>query len=293
MRFLLSLLVFFTFAPTIVFAQSTTVNANVVSSVDSTSSTFVSDLSSLPADGTSMVILTATILDAQSSPLPGKTVVVSSNRGEVDTIRCYSGSTLTEVSQAISDSSGKARCAVSSTAAGNATFTAVAEGITLNNKPTVTFTPLPILTNLTVKVTLPGGQTLTILEPPKQPATTTTPASPSIKKLVNTGVEFNIPFWMLLVVILFLITEPILIFLVVRLGKKVRSGFDAEKKALDKEQELLAKIYQLESQVVQTASDIEREVKQIETPTPPQTVPIPPPLPQSPDTGQSSTTQQF
>jgi hypothetical protein len=274
------------FAPSIVLAQSTTINATVVSSVDPAISTFVSDLSSLPADGTSLVVLTATILDDHSIPLPNKAVVVTSNRGEVDTIKCYSGNTLTNSSSATSDSNGKARCAASATAAGNATFTAVAEGITLTNKPTVTFTPLPVLTNLTITVTLPGGGTLTILEPPKKPAQTpTTPAEPSTKKLVNTGIEFSIPFWVLLILVLFFLTEPILIILVLRLTNKVRRGFAAEKLALAKEQELLAKVYLLESQVVQTASDIEREVRQIESPAQPQT--LPPPLPQSPDVGQS------
>ncbi|MCR4277770.1 MAG: hypothetical protein NUV85_02025 [Candidatus Berkelbacteria bacterium] len=267
MKPLLALASFFVLAPTIVFAQDTIVKATVVSSVDSTRSTFVSDLASLPADGTSLVILTATIVDDHDIPLPNKEVVVTSNRGDVDTINCYSGSTLTNSRTATTDSEGKARCAASSSAAGNATFTAVAEGITLDNKPTVTFTPLPILTNLTIKVKLPGGGTLTILEPPA-PSTekTPTPASPSTNKLVNTGVEFNVPFWVLLMIILFFITEPILIVLVLRLTRRMRLGFEAEKRFVAKEQELLAKIYQLESQVVQTAATIEAEVRQIESP---------------------------
>lgn len=265
-KIFVGLLTLLVFTPTIIFAQDTIVKATVVSSVDSTRSTFVSDLASLPADGTSLVILTATIVDDHDVPLPNKVVVVTSNRGDVDTILCYSGSTLTNGRTATTDSEGKARCAASSEVPGNATFTAVAEGVTLDNKPTVTFTPLPFLTNLTIKVNLPGGAKLTILEPIKPK-----PSKPANERLVNTDVELQLPFWVLLVIILFFLTEPILIILILRLTKKVRRGFASEKLALAKEQELLAKVYQLESQVVQTATAIEREVRQIESPVDPST----------------------
>ncbi len=261
-------------------------SANVLSGVSEGISTFVSDVVQLPADGKSVVILTATILSKEGEALPNKEVIVSSNRGDVDTVLCYSGSTLTNSHKTVTDGEGKARCAASSEVPGNATFTAIAEGITLDDKPTVTFTPLPFLTNLTIKVNLPGGGKLTILEP-----VTPKPSKPANERLVNTDVELQIPFWVVVVIILFFLTEPILIILVLRLSRKVRRGFEAEKMALAKEQELLAKIYLLESQVVQTASDIEREVRQIESPASPQTIPVPPPLPQSPDPGQNPPTQ--
>ncbi|MDP3992959.1 MAG: Ig-like domain-containing protein [bacterium] len=289
-----------------VVAQSgVAVTANVLSGVSPEVSTFVSDILQLPADDKSVVILTATIFSKEGKTLPNKEVVVSSNRGDVDTILCYSGSTLTNARTTVTDSEGKARCASSSEVPGNSTFTAVAEGITLDNKPTVTFTPLPFLTNLTIKINLPGGGQLTILEPAKPK-----PSKPANERLVNTDVELQIPFWVLLVIILFFLTEPILIILILRLSHKVRRGFAAEKLALAKEQELLAKIYQLESQVVQTASAIEQEVRQIEssvdlarsepsataglqinqplTPTP-IVAPLVPP--QGPDTGQGPPTQ--
>lgn len=275
-------LVFLLFSTPATAQTGVTVSANVLSGVNSGVSTFVSDIVQLPADGKSVVILTATILSKEGQVLPNKGVTVSSNRGDVDTILCYSGSTLTNSRVIITDTEGKARCAASSEVPGNATFTAIAEGITLDDKPTVTFTPLPFLTNLTIKVNLPGGGKLTILEPVKPK-----PSKPANERLVNTDVELQIPFWVLLVIVLFFLTEPILIILVLRLSKKVRRGFEAEKLALAKEQELLAKIYQLESQVVQTASDIEQEVRHIETPISPQ---APPPLPQSPDAGQNPPT---
>ena len=277
------------------------VTANVLSGVSPGTSTFVSDILQLPADGKSVVILTATILSKEGLGLPNKAVIVSSNRGDVDSILCYSGSTLTDSQTATTDSEGKTRCAASSEVPGNATFTAIAEGVTLDNKPTVTFTPLPFLTNLTIKVNLPGGAKLTILEPIKPK-----PSKPANERLVNTDVELQLPFWVLLVIIIFFLTEPILIILLLRLTKKVRRGFAAEKLALAKEQELLAKIYQLESQVVQTAAAIEHEVRQIESPVnlargePNPTAGLeinqpltPTPLvpPQGPDAGQSPPTQ--
>lgn len=286
-RFLicLSVLAFLIIVSPVLAQTEVTVSANVLSGVNSGVSTFTSDLLQLPADGKSVVVLTATILSKEGKALPDKEVVVSSNRGDVDTILCYLGSTLTNGRTTVTDTEGKARCAASSEVPGNATFTAIAEGVTLDDKPTVTFTPLPFLTNLTIKVNLPGGGKLTILEPVKPK-----PSIPANERLVNTDVELQIPFWVLLVIILFFLTEPILIILVLRLSKKVRRGFAAEKLALAKEQELLTKVYQLESQVVQTASDIEREVRQIESSPPP---PAPPPLPQSPDTGQNPPTQQL
>ncbi|MDO8650506.1 MAG: Ig-like domain-containing protein [Candidatus Berkelbacteria bacterium] len=281
-------LIFLLLISPVVAQSEVTLSANVLSGVSPGVSTFVSDILQLPADGKSVVILTATILSKEGEALPNKEVVVSSNRGEVDTILCYSGSTLTNSHKTVTDSEGKARCAASSEVPGNATFTAIAEGITLDDKPTVTFTPLPFLTNLTIKVNLPGGGKLTILEP-----VTPKPSKPANERLVNTDVELQIPFWVVLVIILFFLTEPILIILVLRLSRKVRRGFEAEKMALAKEQELLAKVYLLESQVVQTASEIEQEVRQIESPTPPQTTAVPPPLPQSPDTGQYPPAQQL
>lgn len=274
-----------------VVAQSgVTVTANILSGVSPEVSTFVSDILQLPADGKSVVVLTATILSKEGLALPNKQVSVSSNRGDVDTILCYSGSTLTNSRTTITDTEGKARCATTSEVPGNATFTAIAEEVTLDDKPTVTFTPLPFLTNLTIKVNLPGGGKLTILEPVKPK-----PSQPANQRLVNTDVELQIPFWVLLVIILFFLTEPILIILILRLSKKVRRGFAAEKLALAKEQELLAKVFQLESQIAQTAATIEAEVRQIESPTPPPALPTPldtaPPLSQGPDAGQSPPTQ--
>lgn len=280
-------LIFLLLGSPVVAQSEVTVTANVLSGVSDNVSTFVSDIVQLPADGKSVVILTATILSKEGQVLPNKDVVVSSNRGDVDTILCYSGATLTNGRTTVTDADGKARCAASSEVPGNATFTAVAEGITLEDKPTVTFTPLPFLTNLTVRVNLPGGGQLTILEPVKPK-----PSKPASERLVNTDVELQIPFWVMLVIILFFLTEPILIILVLRLSRKVRRGFEAEKLALAKEQELLAKVYLLESQVVQTASEIEQEVRQIESPTLAQTVPMPP-LPQGSDTGQTPPAQQL
>lgn len=241
------------------FAQSNvSITANVLSGVSSGVSTFVSDILQLPADGKSVVVLTATILSKEGQALPNKETIVSSNRGEVDTILCYLGSTLTNKHAAITDSEGKVRCVASSEVPGNATFTAVAEGVTLDNKPTVTFTPLPFLTNLTIKVNLPGGAQLTILEPVKPK-----PSKPANERLVNTDVELQIPFWVMLAIVMLLLTEPFLIILVLRLSRKVRHGFEAEKQLVVQEKEYLAKIYQLEQSVNAHTATTEAKTDQI------------------------------
>jgi hypothetical protein len=255
--FLIFYLLSFIFVALPVTAQTgVNLSANVLSGVSPGVSTFVSDILQLPADGKSVVVLTATILSKEGLALPNKEVLVSSNRGDVDTILCYSGSTLTNSRTTVTDTEGKARCSATSEVPGNATFTAVAEGITLDDKPTVTFTPLPFLTNLTIKVNLPAGGQLTILEPVKPK-----PSKPANERLVNTDVELQLPFWILLVIVLFFIISPTLVILVLRLSRKVRRSFEAEKLALAKEQELLAKIYQLENKVVQTVVTIKQEGK--------------------------------
>lgn len=273
----------FTLPLSLVWAQSggtVTVTATVPSRVDADLSTVVTDLNELPADDVSSVIITVTIKDNVGTVMANIEVTVTSNRGAVDTIKAYAGSTLTSTNSGTSDSNGVVRFAAHSAAPGQATFTAVAESlVTLKNKPTVNFTPLPVLQNLTIKVKLPGGGELTILEPPKPK--TSQPANPADKKLVNTQIGFQIPFWVFLLIIIFVITEPLLLAIVIAMSHRMKKSFAAEKRFEAKEQELLQKIYTLEGSISTEAKDIKQETARIEqtlggTPVESTNAPIPP-----------------
>lgn len=80
--------------------------------------------------------VTVTVRDSIDVPLAGKTVILSSNRGATDTITVVSGTT---------NSAGQAIFRVKSGTTGTATLTAVADGVTITNTATVTFTSVPTL----------------------------------------------------------------------------------------------------------------------------------------------------
>lgn len=230
-------------------AQTTVqVTGTVPSVVNGTLSTVVANLVELPADGTSLVIVTVTLADDSGNLVAGKTVKLSSNRGNVDIIGAYDGNNLTSADTGTSNASGIVRFAARSYAAGQATFSAYADSyLTLNEKPTVTFTPLPVLSNLSVTVTLPGGTTLTLLQP-KAPAVSEK-SDIANKSLVNNQLNLRIPFWVFLLAIIVLLMDPILIILVIYLIFRTRKSVAEEKVYRAKEQETLGKVGELEGQI--------------------------------------------
>ncbi|QQG49941.1 MAG: Ig-like domain-containing protein [Candidatus Berkelbacteria bacterium] len=269
LRVLLTYSLALIFVPTALAQTNSVVNANVVSSVSATNSSFVADLAELPADGTSMVTLTATIVDANNLPLPQKEVIVTSNRGDIDTIRCYAGSTLTEENKATTDTNGVARCGARSLVPGEATFTATADTVILEDKPVVKFTPLPILTQLKITVKTPGGGQVTLVQPPAPSATPSSPTgegldhSPSSDKLVDTGINLQIPFWVFIITALFFLLIPVLLLIIIVLIRKIRLMIGAARKHAEAEEALLAKIYTLEQQVAQEQHAVTAQAQQV------------------------------
>lgn len=183
--------------------------------------------------------------------MANKDFVLTSNRGEVDTIKCYDGNTLLTVNQTVTDAQGIARCIAYSSAPGEATFSGTADAVVLNDKPTVIFTPLPAISNISVTVTLPGkegGKKITIIEPTKPSRSATTPSS---DKLVNTQVELQIPFWVFILIIILLIASPLLFTILVIIYRKLRFYVIADKRQNEKEESLLSRIYELEQRLAQ------------------------------------------
>jgi hypothetical protein len=87
--------------------------------------------SSVTANNSSYSTVYVTVRDASDNLLSGKTVTLSSNRGSSDSITIVSGTT---------NSSGQATFQVKSGTVGTATLTAVADGTTITQTATVTFT---------------------------------------------------------------------------------------------------------------------------------------------------------
>ncbi|MBI5071357.1 Ig-like domain-containing protein [Candidatus Falkowbacteria bacterium] len=99
--------------------------------VSASLSTVSASPTSVTADGSSVSVIIATIKNSSGSALSGKTVTVSSSRGATDTIAIVNGTT---------DASGKAYFQAHSNTPGSATFTAVADGVTVDQTASVVFT---------------------------------------------------------------------------------------------------------------------------------------------------------
>lgn len=233
---------------------ASSVTAIVTSNISPSLSTVVTDLSELPADGLSSVLITVTAINHDGAPAVGKEVSISSNRGEIETFSVYIGAVLQLGSSGLTNSSGVIRFTARSTAPGQATFTAVAETVTLDDHPTVSFTPLPLISNLVVTVSVPliGGGTkdLTIFEPVRPtPSGPGQEKTPDTDKLINTQVQLRVPFWEFLLVSLIAILVPLALIWIGWLVRRVRKLLLVEQKGKIKEEQLLAQILSLEQQL--------------------------------------------
>jgi hypothetical protein len=85
---------------------------------------------SVTADGSTTATITITVKNISGANLSGKVVSLSSSRGVIDTISTISATT---------DSSGNASFSISSSTSGSSTLTAIADGITLTQTTSVTF----------------------------------------------------------------------------------------------------------------------------------------------------------
>lgn len=227
-------------------ATSVVVSATVPSKVSGTLSTVTTNLTELPADGVSSVLITVTVKLVDGTAAANKNVQISSNRGNVDVFSVYVGANLQSGNQALTDANGVVKFTARSAAPGISTFTVVADAVILNSKPSVTFTPLPLLKKLIVSVEIPWKGQVVIFQPEKPRI-----AYPSDNKLVNTQIEIQIPFWVLVIMLLIIVSSPILFILLVVLFFKLRLVLLARDKQQEKEDELLDKIYKMEQTISQ------------------------------------------
>jgi hypothetical protein len=249
-KLILYLLLPILFLPALVFAADVEVTAVVVPNISETLSAVEVNLTELPADGVSTVIITVTVKYKDGTPAIGRDVSINSNRGNVEFFRYYDGSNWVEGTSGKTDSSGIIRFSASSTAPGRATFIAVCDNVVLEDKPSVNFMPLPVLERLLLTVQLPFGQKITLLKPP------VLKELPN-NRLVDTGIEMEIPFWIFLIIVILLISTPIffiwILLMIIALRRRDK-----------KEDDLLRRIYELEQQLANSQQAEVVETQKIE-----------------------------
>ncbi len=248
-----SLLLVSILLPNFVFASlgrilgDTTVNATVPSKVIPENSEATSNVSSILADISQRVIITVKLKDKSGNPLPNIRVELFSNRGDIDQIKAVQSKngSLTALSTedktqnnvTLSDSQGFAYFRISSTVAGEAIFTPVADTIVKLTPIKVTFMPLPFPKSLTVSLMVPSFIN------PQEKIVLFKPAQEAIdkEKLVNTGIEIQIPLTPFLVVVLVILLEPIFMAITFYLTRKIKRAEEKEAKYIEREQEYLKK----------------------------------------------------
>jgi hypothetical protein len=214
-------------------AEQVTVSAFVDSDVNGSNSSLTADPLEILADGNETSTITVTVRDDANNPLANLKVVVSSNRGAIDTI---------EPAQANTNIVGEASFTIRSATAGKATVSAfVDNAVTLDDTATITFTKPPSPTPITVTTTIPPmfgmpGRTITLFKP----------AAAEENPLVESGMELQIPFAIFLLGSAFVVSQPILLSIIVVQSVAYRRRdhkiMEQQEEIMDQEENLVDKI---------------------------------------------------
>lgn len=250
---------------TIVSAQNVTVTAVVPTKVDLEESTLTITPTEILSDGAETAIATVTLIDESGEPLNSIVVKVTTNRGEIDTVKAYEGSTLSDDNIAQTDSNGVARFAIRSAVAGTATVSAVVDYSedVLARTASLTVKSLPVITQVSVSVNIPGVGKIDIIKPQTPQITPEVeddggeiPTNRPIErqKIVETGVSIDIGFYQALVILLLILLLPTAIGLIVLLASKTNKLRKEISQYQNQEQAMLEKIYQLEGQIASNAA---------------------------------------
>jgi len=224
---------------------SVVVTATVFSNVSGSLSTVTTNLSEIPSDGISSIMVTVKVIFVDGSLASNKDVVISSNRGNLDVFSVYHGDNLVVGNQGQTDVNGDIRFAVRSLAPGQSTLSVQADSINLANRPTVTFTPLPLLSNLLLSVKVPFvDKKVVILEPDSNKKNITLGG-----KLVNTQTELQISFMSLLFLFVILLSSPFLFVWLLIIYRRLKRLILQGEKYREKEDDFLSQIYNLEQKI--------------------------------------------
>ena len=209
--------------PTVACAQFSSVTKNV---------------SDLLSDSSQRVLITAKVNDCTNQPIVAASVIVTSNRGQIDTITpvTSSGTPITiPIGQkgGLTDVNGYAFFEVRSNVPGEALFSTLIDGTISLDQTKIIFLPLPFPKNVTVTIEVPRilakDGNITLFRPAEQEI--------DKEKMVNMGVEFRLPQWVgwLLFGLFFLnvILFAVIIFLSVRIGRYQKITLAKADKELD------------------------------------------------------------
>ncbi len=214
--FLLSLIIFIPFsakAEPEVKAESVAVSAVVPSEVSAIKShTTVSANETLADPVNHSVLLTIYLLDEDGNPLPDLVVRITSNRGSVDIIEAVNkiGSGDPNMNEDTTDANGRVSFRIGSWMSGDAILTITADNLIELPAQQVKFLPLPFPTDLTITIPIPFIEEEIVLLTPKTQEQELTPEQREAKRLVNTGTKVEIPFWIFMLIGIFILSIPIL-----------------------------------------------------------------------------------
>jgi len=218
------------------------VAATVPSKVSAVNSTVTANVKEVLADGIQKFVITVTLHDVSDNPLPNIKVVLTSNRGDIDTINALSGVDET-------NAEGMVYFEVSSNVPGKSILTALADNMVTLNSVTVTFLPLPFPKNVTISVEVPKFISSTgevvLLKPSSENedrASGEKAEKTEKDKIVNLGVNVRVPFWLVTVALASAFMNIVLFVLVTIMLVKLRKAENKEEKILEKEEKILEEI---------------------------------------------------
>lgn len=221
--FLVSVLVFVCTSPLAKSAKAEDVNVGTTidSRVSKDNSQITLSTTETLADPSSHpVLLTIIILDKNGIPLPKKEVIVTSNRGKVDTIEAVSkisaflpetsASEISPIQEEKSDEEGKVSFRISSFMPGQVVLKIVADSVELKSQ-TIIFEPRPFTANVTIAVYSVILRREFIIFAPKLQEQELSAAQIESKKLINPETKITIYGWTALLVLLIIFGTPFLL----------------------------------------------------------------------------------
>ena len=176
-----------------------TVSAVVPSIACAQFSSATINVSDILADASQKALVTVKVNDCDKEPIAGANVILTSNRGQIDTILAVSSDGVPidlPIGQKgpVTNSSGYVYFQVSSDVPGDALLSTLVDATISLDQLKLTFLPLPFPKNITVTIEVPKlfskEGSITLFRPAEQ--------SIDRKKLVNLGVEYRVPYWITL-----------------------------------------------------------------------------------------------
>lgn len=235
-----------------------TVAAVVPSKVSTSYSETTISPTKVLADASQSAVVSVILKDSTQSPMEGISVCAYSNRGAIDKIievdasgnpvasapwglsvalaatNVINGNTCTV---ATTDTSGRAYLRVTSNVPGEAIITIIADNLVKLAELKLTFLALPFPKYVSIGFEVPkfiskSGE-VTIFKP--------SGGGPENTEMVNLGVRIVIPFWVVMLLIIFTILTPIMFFIIIALLGKIKRLGKEQKEEIEKTEQIVEK----------------------------------------------------